>query len=81
MASPQNVSPPKSQPRPQLPDYSDRTGSMALRSNHMNYSRAILNSNWFVQATHDMPSVVLSHCILLSQLKLIGWTTHTGICN
>lgn len=30
----------------EVPDYAERKGSLFLRSNHMNYSRAILNSNW-----------------------------------
>ncbi|XP_013398605.1 protein C9orf135 [Lingula anatina] len=29
-----------------LPDYIERKGSLFLRSNHMNYARATLNSNW-----------------------------------
>ncbi|XP_063968096.1 cilia- and flagella-associated protein 95-like [Lytechinus pictus] len=29
-----------------LPDYVERKGSLFLRSNHMNYSRPTLNSNW-----------------------------------
>ncbi|KAJ8306102.1 hypothetical protein KUTeg_016647 [Tegillarca granosa] len=28
------------------PDYYERKGSLFLRSNHMNYGRATLNSNW-----------------------------------
>ncbi|KAI0220602.1 hypothetical protein LSAT2_027888 [Lamellibrachia satsuma] len=38
--------PPRSQPQAQYSDYTDKIGSMALRAHHMNYSRAILNSNW-----------------------------------
>ncbi|XP_048763257.1 cilia- and flagella-associated protein 95-like [Ostrea edulis] len=29
-----------------IPDYIERKGSLFLRSNHMNYGRATLNSNW-----------------------------------
>lgn len=31
---------------PNVPDSVERKGSLFLRSNHMNYSRATLNSNW-----------------------------------
>ena len=31
---------------PGVPDLQERKGSLFLRSDHMNYSRAILNSNW-----------------------------------
>lgn len=29
-----------------VPDYYERKGSLNLRSDHMNYGRATLNSNW-----------------------------------
>ena len=29
-----------------LPDFVERKGSLFMRSDHMNYSRATLNSNW-----------------------------------
>lgn len=37
-----------------LPDYVERKGSLFLRSNHMNYGRATLNSNWH-QARESEP--------------------------
>ncbi|KAK7100838.1 cilia- and flagella-associated protein 95-like [Littorina saxatilis] len=37
-----------------IPDYLERKGSLFLRANHMNYSRAILNSNWH-QARESEP--------------------------
>ncbi|KAL8590462.1 hypothetical protein ACOMHN_011675 [Nucella lapillus] len=37
-----------------IPDITERKGSLFLRSDHMNYSRAILNSNWH-QARESEP--------------------------
>jgi len=37
-----------------IPDYVERKGSLFLRADHMNYSRAILNSNWH-QARESEP--------------------------
>ncbi|KAK7489500.1 hypothetical protein BaRGS_00019299 [Batillaria attramentaria] len=37
-----------------MPDFAERKGSLNLRSDHMNYSRAILNSNWH-QARESEP--------------------------
>ena len=50
---------PRSQPQAQYSDYTDKIGSMALRAHHMNYSRAILNSNWWVQASADGNSLCI----------------------
>jgi hypothetical protein len=30
-----------------VPDYYERKGALFLRSDHMNYGRATLNSNWY----------------------------------
>lgn len=38
----------------EIPSYDERKGSLFLRSDHMNYSRAILNSNWH-QARESEP--------------------------
>ena len=61
-----------------VPDYVERKGSLFLRSNHMNYSRATLNSNWFVTFAKQF------HChsseILHSEGSLFhrGFNTHTA---
>ena len=31
-----------------VPNFMETKGSLLMRSDHMNYSRAILNSNWYV---------------------------------
>ncbi|ESO94907.1 hypothetical protein LOTGIDRAFT_144812 [Lottia gigantea] len=38
-----------------VPDFVERKGSMFLRSNHMNYARATLTSNWYVDSREAEP--------------------------
>lgn len=44
-----------------VPDFIERKGSLFLRSNHMNYSRATLNSNWHQAREAEPRDYDMSH--------------------
>lgn len=59
------------------PDYAERKGSLLLRSQNMNYSRAVLNSNWH-QAREAEPK---DYDMSKHPVRNLKWSTYRRIAN